>query len=151
MTIQNLKLKTPQHGSAPYGNLTMLRYELKFDAKGRLVGGTSGEAVKQSDEIILDTLPAGFAIERATVFNTTSSGSAPTATLGYAYQDGTEVAQSKESLLKAGTLASQPKVHSTNSAIVDIAKPANLVLTLGGAASNITLQVTVVGEARGGL
>lgn len=141
--------------TAPYGNTTTLGYQLKTSATGVVTGGDATDAPKEADVIDLGTLPEGWCLADAQVFVTTGMTATITASLGFAYTDGeddADVPQDDEYFIAAGAdLATAGRLRADGSTLVVLPKPAQLILTLAGAANTKTSEIYVLvsGEMTG--
>ena len=148
MATINLRNYTPrQFGSAPYGNLSTLRYGFATNSTGAVINSSQSTAAASGDVIDLGELPAGFVLEDATVLVKTALTASVTCKLGFKYTDGvdvTAVPQDDDYFGATIALATVGKVRATNASIVTLPKPARLILTIGGADNAKAGEVAVV-------
>lgn len=154
-TITKNRSKLRQFGSAPYGNLSILNYQIKTNASGALLDSNSTAAIASGDKLDLGPLPEGMSLDEAIVTVSTAMTASVTGKLGFEYEDGVdsaEVPQDDDYFFAATTLAAAAILRKANTAApVVLPKPARLILTTGGAANAKVSQidVRVIGELVG--
>lgn len=141
-------------GFSPFGNVTSLKYRLLTNAVGAALNSTSAAAIADGDVIDLGSLPAGMALEDASVFVATGMSESVTGKLGFAYEDGVDsadVPQDDAYFFSGKSLATAGRVRADGSKLVVLPKAARLVLTIGGAdnAKASDLVAVVTGELTG--
>lgn len=123
-----------QFGGVPYGNLTVLHFNLTLNSSGVWVDSDQSTAIAASDVLRLGILPAGFQpIE--SMINVSDVGQASTTfDLGYLYTDGVDVsgaAQDQDGLYDGGALDSQAVLRGPKAGVSPpiLAKDAYLTFT----------------------
>lgn len=66
-TITKNRSKLRQFGSAPYGNLSILNYQIKTNASGALLDSNSTAAIASGDKLDLGPLPEGMSLDEARI------------------------------------------------------------------------------------
>lgn len=144
-----------QFGSAPYGNLTALYYQVATNATGAVIESDSTSAVASGDVIDLGPIPAGIRLDDVLVTVSTAMSASVTGKLGFAYADGVDVAATPQNdayFFAATSLASAAIIRKTaTTAPIVLPKEARLILTTGGAANAKAslIDVRLVGELTG--
>jgi hypothetical protein len=135
-------------GAANYGNVTALRYVLKTDSTGAVIGGDSTSAVASGDTVKVGILPAGFRYFDAEVVVKTGMTATVTADVGFAYVDGvdvTAVPQDADYFIDGGDAATAGRLRSTTgNASVVLPKDAWLTLTTGVAANAKASELEII-------
>ena len=130
------------------GNLTTYRATLKTDATGAAVNANSTAALAIGDKVVLNTLPAGMLLEDAQLIVSTAMTALVTGSLGFEYTDGVDSATVPQDAAYFGaglTLNAAGRVRTASSKVpVVLAKTANLVLTIAGAANAQVSRVDVI-------
>lgn len=149
------RFQTRQFGGfAPYGNTTSLTYGLKTDATGAPVNADSAAPLAADDVVDLGLLPEGMRLDDASLMVVTGMTATITGDLGFAYEDGEDVAavpQDAAYFLSGADLAAAGRNRAENYKLVTLPKPARLVLTVKTAANAKAseLQAVVTGELTG--
>jgi hypothetical protein len=125
-------------GSAPYGNLTTLEYNLVTNAAGGATKADSAAALASGDVVRLGTLPAGLRIHDSLAIVSTAFTASVTGSFGFAYVDGvddTAVPQDADYFGAAVAINTAGRYAASNTAVkpVTLPKEAYLTLTTGGA------------------
>lgn len=149
-----LKRDGMQHGGSPYGNQSTFAFNIKTNASGVVLNGSSTTAPKANDVIVLGVLPNGFRLEDAQIFVTTPMTAGITGDLGFVYEDGVnsnEVPQDPAYFGAGLVLNAAGRLRATGTKLVTLPKNALLVLTIKGAANAKEADVSVVvqGELTG--
>lgn len=130
------------------GNLTTYRATLTTDATGAATNSNSAAALAIGDKVILNVLPAGMLLEDAQLIVSTAMTAAVTGSLGFEYKDGVDSADVPQDAAYFGAgmaLNATGRVRTASSkAPIVLAKEANLVLTLAGAANAKASRVDVI-------
>ena len=149
-----LKRNDMQHGGSPYGNHSSFAFQVKTNAAGVVLGGSSATAPKVNDVIVLGVLPNGFRLDDAQIFVTTPMTAGITGDLGFVYEDGVnsnEVPQDTAYFGAGLVLNAAGRLRATGTKLVTLPKNALLVLTIKGAnnAKESDVSVVVQGELTG--
>ena len=142
-------------GSAPYGNLSVLKFRMQTNASGAVINSDSTAAIASGDVVDLGPLPAGMRLDDVIATVSTAWTASVTGKLGFAYSDGvdsTDVPQNDAHFFAATSLASAAVIRKTaTTAPVTLPKEARLILTTGGAANAKASQIDirVIGELSG--
>ena len=145
--IKNTYQSNQFGGTTPWGNTSNLVFELETNAKGFLIGSSYDKALAANDVVVLGELPEGFRLDDAILIVEKALKTATTGKVGFAYQDGVDHATIKQDDAYFGTalnLAAVGKLRATNTKLVRLPKPANLIVTLSGAAQDTTGKVSVI-------
>lgn len=153
-TVTLSQARARQFGSAPYGNLSALAFQLKTSATGGAIGADSTAPIASGDKVVLGILPEGFRLDDAQILISVGMTVAVTGSLGFEYDDGVDVAavpQDPAYFNLAAGIATIGRVRATGSKLVTLPKAAKLILTTGGAANAKAsqLDVLVYGELTG--
>lgn len=142
-------------GNTPWGNFSALRYKLQTDAAGKVINGDSSAAPAVNDVINLGHLPAGFRFVDSQVVVVTGMTATVTGDLGFAYQDGVDVAATPQDADYFGAglaLATAARLRNatTNGSVV-LPKDANLTLTIKTLANAKAseIEIVILGIAEG--
>lgn len=135
-------------GSTPWGNFTALRYALKTDAAGKVIGGDSISAPAVNDVINLGHLPSGFRFVDSQVNVVTGMTATLTGDLGFAYKDGVDDAAAPQDADYFGAglnLAAAARLrNATSNPGVVLPKDAHLTLTVKTVANAKASEIEVV-------
>lgn len=133
-----------QFGTAPYGNMSVLRFDFKTDTSGKL----DNTALAENDTVVLGELPGGFRLDDAQVF-VVSAGATGKVNIGYEYKDGSEADASY--FFAAQDLAAQARARASQAKWVTLQKDAYLTLTVAEhiGATQAECSVLVIGEMLG--
>lgn len=148
-------LSDAQFGGVPYGNRTVLPFQLKTNAIGAAVDTDTAAAVGNGDKVYLGLLPAGFLLQDAVAIVSDAFSASVTANIGFEYVDGvdsTAVPQDADYFFAALALSATSRTRMTvANAPVKLPKDAYLVVTTGGAANAVVgvLDILVEGELVG--
>ena len=155
-TITKNRSKLRQFGGfTPYGNLSVLPFQVKTNAAGALIDADSTDAIASGDKLDLGPLPAGASLDEVIVTVSTPMTASVTGKLGFEYEDGADsadVPQNDAYFFAATSMASAAIVRKTaTTAPVVLPKNARLILTTGGAANAKASQIDirVIGELTG--
>lgn len=154
-TIKVSQFRVAQFGSAPYGNASVLPFQLKTNALGAVVNSDTATGVALGDKIILGCLPAGMRLDDSQAIVSTALTALVTGSLGFEYEDGIDsgVVPQDAAYFGAGiVLNATGRVRNASSkAIVTLPKPAYLILTTAGAANAKVglVDVLITGEMTG--
>lgn len=156
-TIKNRsKFLTHYFGATvPYGNQTVLTYEVITNNTGVLTPSDSNTPIAIGDVIDVGVLPEGFCMTDATVFVMEGMTALTTAKVGFVYADGKDhdkVPQDAEYFVKSGAdLATAGRIRANGNKLVVLPKEARLILTIAGAANakKSHLRIAVSGELVG--
>ncbi|WPG35309.1 hypothetical protein [Variovorax sp. EBFNA2] len=155
-TVKINQFRTRQFGDTPYGNVTALVFPLQTTATGAAANSNSVAAIGIGDVLDLGPLPAGFRLDDAQVLVTTGMTATITGSLGFAYEDGVDVASVPQDAAYFGAgidLAAAGRKRATGSKLVTLPKPARLTLTTAVVANAKVsdIKVVVSGELLGSL
>lgn len=132
-------LNQRQFGGVPYGNRTVLDYNLTTNALGAFIDSDLATGIASGDVVRLGVLPAGFRMTDAQLIISTAFTALVTANLGFAYVDGVDSAAVPQSATYFGTGLVLNAVgrlrNATTAAPVTLPKDAYLILTTAGAAN----------------
>ena len=155
-TVTLTQFRARQFGGAvPFGNVTTLPFQLVTNAAGGAVGADSAAALAIADKVVLGSLPAGFRLDDSQLVISTGLTASVTCSLGFAYADGvdsTEVPQDSAYFGTGIALTTAARLrNASNKALVTLPKPANLILTIAGAANAKVgkVDVLITGELTG--
>lgn len=97
-TITKKKIASSnQFGGAPYGNLSVLQFNITTDANGVYVDGDAAAAPTAADELLIGILPAGMKLMDALMIVSDAFTATATAKVGFRYVDGVDVATAPQS------------------------------------------------------
>lgn len=154
-TIKVSQFRVAQFGSAPYGNLSVLPFQLKTAANGSVVNSDTLTGVALGDKIVLGCLPAGMRLDNCTAIVSTALSAGVTGSLGFEYEDGVDVAVVPQDAAYFGAgivlSAAARLANASSKALVTLPKPAFLILTTAGAANAKVglVDILVTGEMTG--
>lgn len=138
--------RSPQaaFGTAAYGNVSVLRFDFKTDASGKI----NDTELKTDDVVYLGELPEGFRLDDAQAFVTSADAEGKVA-VGYAYKDGS--GGDAGYFFAEQDLASPVRARAAQAKWVTLAKDAYLTLTVKAdiGAKEAALGVLVSGEMLG--
>jgi hypothetical protein len=153
MATINLLEKHRQFGQTPYGNQSVYRFRLATNANGAAVESNQVTALAVGDKIILGQLPAGFAPTDSTLIVSTALTSGVTGSLGFEYADGEDSSDVPQDAAYFGSglaLSTAARLRNiTTKAPRPLAKEANLILTIAGAANAKVGELYVIIEGEG--
>lgn len=140
-----------QFGGTPYGNLTVLAFELATSATGVYTDSDQTTAVAIADVLRIGVLPAGFRLMDSLGIVSNAFTASATAKVGFAYVDGvdsTDVPQDDDYFTASLALNTAGRYRANNNAVrpVTLPKPAYLTLTIAGAALNEVGQLDLLIE-----
>ncbi len=145
-----------QFGGTPYGNESMLRFNVTTNASGVWTDGSLATAGGTSDELIVGVLPAGMLLIDALAIVSDAFAVSQTIKLGFRYVDGvdsTAVPQDADYFFAALALSAQGRTRANNLAVapVTLPKDAYLVIDLDGAAMSVAgvLDIFIAGVIGG--
>ena len=126
-------------GGTPYGNLSVLSYNLTTNASGVYVDSDQATAVALGDKVRLGVLPAGMKLIDALFIVSDAFTALVTADIGFEYVDGvdsTAVPQDADYFGTAITLHTLGRYPADNTAVAPVVLPkdAYLIVTTAGAA-----------------
>ena len=134
-------LNQKQFGGVPYGNKTVLDYNLTTNASGAFIDSDTSAAVASGDKVRLGVIPAGFKFYDSQLIVSDAFSASVTANIGFEYVDGvdsTTVPQSATHFASAVALSSAARLrNATTNAPVTLPKDAYVILTTGGAANAV--------------
>lgn len=137
-TITKKHTRTRQFGSAPYGNLTALFYQLESNAAGAVIPSDVATAAQIADVIDLGEIPANARLVDSFIRVSNAFTALATASLGFKASDGVSDATVPDDAAYFGAAiainAAGTYRNSTSKAIVAPRKNSRLILTLAGAA-----------------
>ncbi len=126
-------------GGTPYGNLSVLPFNLTTNAVGAFVDSDTATGIALGDVVRLGVLPAGFKLLDSQVIVSDAFTAAVTTSIGFAYVDGVDSAAVPQSANYFGaglSLAATARLrNATTNAPVTLPKDAYLILTTAGAAN----------------
>lgn len=130
-------LNQRQFGGVPYGNRTVLDYNLTTNAIGAMPESDQATALIVADVIRLGVLPAGFRMDDSQLIVSDAFTASVTCSLGFAYVDGVDSTAVPQSATYFGTglsLASVARLrNATTNAPITLPKDAYLIMTIAGA------------------
>lgn len=154
-TIKAHQFRPNQFGGAtPYGNYTTLPFLILANELGALENSDSQDPLAADDVIVLGPLPEGMRLEDADVYVETAAAAGLTGSVGFRYTDGEDdedVPEDPEYFLAAGDFATEGRIRAENTKAVILPKPAELIVTVGGAGNDqeARVQIIVRGELLG--
>jgi hypothetical protein len=154
-TVSLNQFRARQFHNAPYGNESTLKFQLKTDATGAAVDADSTAALGIGDKVVIGPLQEGMRLDDSSVVISTALTAAVTGSLGFEYADGVDSAEVPQSASYFGAglvLSAAARLrNATSNAPVVLPKPANLILTIAGAANAKASQLDILikGELTG--
>lgn len=147
-TVKKTQFRARQFHNAPYGNSAQLPFQLKTNATGAAIDSDSTAALGIGDKVVIGSLQEGMRLDDSLVTISTALSASVTANLGFEYEDGidsTDVPQNASYFGAALVLSAAARLrNATANAPVVLPKPANLILTIAGAANAKASQLDVV-------
>jgi len=132
-------LNQKQFGGTPYGNKTVLEFNLTTNSSGAAVDSDVATGIASGDKVRLGVLPAGFRMDDSQVVVSDAFSASVTGNLGFEYVDGVDSAAVPQSATYFGSalaLSATGRLrNATTNAPVTLPKDAYLILTTGGAAN----------------
>lgn len=126
-------------GGVPYGNKTVLNYNLTTNATGAFVDSDTATGIALGDVVRLGVIPAGMRVYDSQVIVSDAFTAAVTANLGFAYVDGVDSATVPQSATYFGSALVLNAVgrlrNATTNAPVTFPKDVYLIATTAGAAN----------------
>ena len=126
-------------GGTPYGNSTVLPFNLTTNAAGAFIDSDVATGIALGDVVRLGVLPAGFRLQDSNVIVSDAFTALMTGSLGFQYVDGVDSTLVPQSATYFGTglvLNTVGRLRNvTTNAPVTLPKDAYLILTTAGAAS----------------
>ena len=145
-----------QFGGTPYGNKSVLAFNVTTNASGVWTDGTLATAGAITDELIVGVLPAGMLLMDCLAIVSDAFAASQTIKLGFRYVDGVDsaaVPQDADYFFAALALSAAGRTRANNTAVapVTLPKDAYLVIDLDGAAMSTTgvLDILVEGVIAG--
>ena len=131
-----------QFGGTPYGNKSVLPFNVTTNASGVWLDGSLATAGGTPDELIVGVLPAGMKLMDCLAIVSDAFAASQTIKLGFRYVDGVDVAAAPNDadyFFAALTLSAQGRTRANNLVVapVTLAKDAYLVIDLDGAAMSV--------------
>ena len=130
-----------QFGGVPYGNKTVLDYNLTTNAIGAFTDSDVATGIALGDVVRLGIIPAGFKVYDSQVIVSDAFTALVTANLGFAYVDGVDVAAVPQSATQFGSGLVLNAVgrlrNATTNAPVTFPKDVYLIATTAGAANAV--------------
>jgi hypothetical protein len=125
-------------GGTPYGNLSVLSFNLTTNASGVYVDSDQATAIAIGDKVRLGVLPAGMKLMDALFIVSDAFTALVTADIGFEYVDGvdsTSVPQDADYFGTAIALNTQGRYPADNAAVAPVVLPkdAYLIVTTAGA------------------
>lgn len=141
-TITRKKIASQkQFGGVPYGNKTVLDFNLTTNAVGAFTESDVATGIASGDVVRLGILPAGFKIDDSQVIVSDAFSASVTANLGFAYVDGVDSASVPQSATYFGSALALSSVarlrNATTNGPITLPKDAYLIATTGGAANAV--------------
>ena len=145
-----------QFGSAPYGNKSVLSFNVSTTSAGIWTDGSLATAGGTSDELLVGILPAGMLLMDCLAIVSDAFAASQTIKLGFRYVDGvdsTAVPQDADYFFAALAISAVGRTRANNTAVapVRLPKDAYLVIDLDGAAMSAAgvLDILVEGVIGG--
>lgn len=145
-----------QFGGTPYGNKSVLRFQIATTSAGIWSDGTLATAGATTDELIPGILPAGMRLDDCLAIVSDAFAASQTVKVGFRYVDGvddTNVPQDADYFFAALALSAVGRTRANNTAVapVTLPKDAYLVIDLDGAAMSVAgvLDLLVEGVIAG--
>lgn len=141
-TITKKKINSAQtFGGVPYGNKTVLDFNLTTNATGAFTDSDTSAAIGLGDVVRLGVLPAGFKIYDSQIIVSDAFTALVTTGLGFAYVDGVDSTTVPQSATYFGTGLVLNAVgrlrNATTNAPITLPKAAYLIATTAGAANAV--------------
>ena len=134
-------LAQAQIGGVPYGNKTVLNYNLTTNAVGAFVDSDVATGIALGDVVRLGVIPAGTRMYDSLVIVSDAFSALVTANLGFQYVDGVDSAAVPQSATYFGTGLVLNAVgrlrNATTNAPITLPKDAYLIATTAGAANAV--------------
>ena len=134
-------LNQAQFGGVPYGNKSVMRYNLTTNAVGAFVDSDVATGIALGDVVRLGVLPAGMTIYDSQVIVSDAFTALVTANVGFAYVDGVDSAAVPQSATYFGSALVLNAVgrlrNATTNAPITLPKDAYLIATTAGAANAV--------------
>ncbi len=134
-----------QFGGAPYGNLTVLPFNITTDSSGIWVDGDSQAAPTAADELLIGILPAGTKLMDALMIVSDAFTAATTCKVGFRYVDGvdsTSVPQNATYFTASLVLNAVGRYRADNTAVAPVTLPKDAYLVIDwDAATNAVVGV----------
>lgn len=134
-------LAQAQIGGVPYGNKTVLNYNLTTNAVGAFVDSDVATGIALGDVVRLGVIPAGTRMYDSQVIVSDAFSALVTANLGFQYVDGVDSAAVPQSATYFGTGLVLNAVgrlrNATTNAPITLPKDAYLIATTAGAANAV--------------
>jgi len=134
-------LAQAQFGGVPYGNKTVLNYNLTTNSVGAFVDSDVATGIALGDVVRLGVIPAGTRIYDSQVVVSDAFSALVTANLGFAYVDGVDSAAVPQSATYFGSglvLNAVGRLRNvTTNAPITLPKDAYLIATTAGAANAV--------------
>lgn len=143
-------------GGTPFGNTRNLPFNFTTDASGIFTDSDLATAVQSGDVVRIGILPKGLSMQDALVIRSDAFTASTTASIGFAYVDGVDVATAaQDAAYFASALATDATGVTRKTGVkapITLPKDAYLILTIGGAAhaSAGVMDVIVQGIDTGG-
>ena len=145
-----------QFGGTPYGNLSVLSFNVTTNSTGVWTNGDGTAAPTAADELLIGILPAGFQLLDALMIVSNAFTAATVAKVGFRYVDGvdvTAVPQDADYFTASLALNAVGRYRADNTAVapVTLPKAAYLVLDWDTASNDSVgvLDVLVYGVLTG--
>lgn len=134
-------LNQAQFGGVPYGNKTVLNFNLTTNAVGAFVDSDVATGIALGDVVRLGVIPAGTRIYDSQVIVSDAFTALVTANLGFQYVDGVDSAAVPQSATYFGSALVLNAVgrlrNVTTNAPITLPKDAYLIATTAGAANAV--------------
>lgn len=139
-------LTVPHFGSgSPYGNLSVLAYNITTNSSGVLTDYDGSAAPTAADEVLIGILPAGMYLVDALMIVSDAFTAAVTAKVGFRYVDGvddTNVPQDADYFTASLALNTIGRYRADNTAVAPVKLPKDAYLVLDwDAATNAVVGV----------
>lgn len=145
-----------QFGGTPYGNLSVLQFNVTTNASGIWTDGSLATAGATTDEFVVGVLPAGMKLTDCLAIVSDAFAASQTIKVGFRYVDGvdsTAVPQDADYFFAALALSAVGRTRANNTAVAPLTLPkdAYLVVDLDGAAMSVAgvLDLLVEGVIAG--
>lgn len=141
-TITKKKLASvAQFGGTPYGNKSVLSFNVTHNSSGVWTDGDATAAVTTSDSLRIGILPAGMLLQDALAIVSDAFATSTTCKVGFEYVDGVDsaaVPQDADYFFAALAVNAAGRTRANNTAVapVTLPKDAYLVLDWDGANSS---------------
>lgn len=144
-------LKLSQFGGTPYGNKSVLHFNLVTNASGVVEDSNAAAALGSGDTVRLGVLPAGMKLMDCLSIVSDAGVASSTCKIGFSYVDGVDsaaVPQDDDYFHAALSLAAIGRTRANNLAVVPVTLPkdAYLLFTHSAHTQNVVMRADFLVE-----